>query len=130
MGGTGKVILVVALVGALYLAFGILTQLRREASVCEVPVVVEVLNGCGRAGIAEKVASRLRDLGFDVMYVGNADGFDYGETLVVDRTGDKDKARVVAEALGRAPVIRQVGRTFFVDVTVVVGEDIKTSYGF
>jgi hypothetical protein len=127
MPGILKIILLAAGICAVYLALSGLTQVRREGSICEVPVVVEVLNGCGKSGVAENVAAHLRDLGFDVMYVGNADDFDYGETMVVDRTGDRTKARAVAGALGRATVVCQVSSTFFVDVTVVLGNDIATS---
>jgi hypothetical protein len=126
---TGKVILVIATIAAIYLAISTLTRGSPGESVCEVPAIVEVLNGCGRAGIAEKVASYLRDSGFDVMYVGNADDFRYGETIVVDRVGDRDKARAVADALGRVPVVYQNAGTFFVEVTVVLGSDTATSYG-
>jgi hypothetical protein len=124
MGTGGRVVLILAVVGVIYLAVGLLAHFRWEGSRCELPVVVEVLNGCGRVGIADKVACHLRDLGFDVMHVGNADDFCYPQTMVVDRTGDLAKARAVTDALGRIPVVHQVTSTFFVDVTVVVGEDI------
>jgi predicted GTPase len=130
MAGTARLVLVIAAIGAIYLAVGPLTQFRREGCPCELPAVVEVLNGCGRAGIADKVASHLRDCGFDVMYVDNADDFKYDKTLVVARTGDGDKAHAVAAALGQAPVVHQVSSTFFVDVTVVVGGDVGTLCGF
>ncbi len=112
---------------AIYLALSVMAQFAHHGSVCELPVVVEVLNGCGQSGIAEKVASHLRGCGFDVMYVGNADDFGFTETLVVDRIGDRDKARAVAAALGRAPVVYQMSSAFFVEVTVVLGDDIATS---
>jgi hypothetical protein len=127
---TARVISAIVTIGVVYLAVSVLSQLHQRGTLCELPVAVEVLNGCGRAGIADKVASHLRDLGFDVMGVGNAEDFEYAETLVVDRTGGRDKARAVAEALGQAPVIYQTSITFFVDVTVVLGSDVGTLYGF
>jgi hypothetical protein len=108
---------------ALYLAWAALSHLRVADSACEVPVVVEVLNGCGVHGLAERVGDYLRNQGFDVIFVGNADDFGYVETLVVDRCGDRSKALAVAEALRRDTVIFQVGGAFFVDVSVVVGSD-------
>jgi hypothetical protein len=98
-----------------------------RACVCEVPVVVEVLNGCGVGGIAQDVGEILIDRGFDVMFVSNADDFDYGETLVVDRSGDRSKALAVASALPGSTVIYQVSSSFFVDVTVVIGQDLAAS---
>jgi predicted GTPase len=130
MMGVTRLVLVIVAIGAVYLAVGPLSHRRPGGSLCELPAVVEVLNGCGRPGIAGKVADRLRDRGFDVMYVGNADDFNYPETVVVARTEDPDKAHAVAQALGRAPVVSQVTSTFFVEVTVVVGGDIDTLCGF
>jgi uncharacterized protein YkvS len=101
-------------------------QLTVEPPLCEVPVVVEVQNGCGTPGIAEKVANDLRSEAFDVMLVENADDFDYPETIVVDRSGDRSKAWAVARALEVRDVIThtRTGDDFFVDVTVVIGSDI------
>jgi hypothetical protein len=122
-----KIGLLAAGVVAVYMAVSALGRLRMSGPVCELPVVVEVLNGCGRPGVAERVASHLRDRGFDVMYVGNAEDFDFSETLVVDRTGDRDKAGAVAASLGHTPVVNQVTSAFFVDVTVILGDDISSS---
>ena len=119
-----KAIAVFLGIGVVYLALGIAVELGEDSPTCEVPVIVEVLNGCGIRGIAEDVAQRLRNRGFDVMFVGNADDFGFKETLVVDRSGARDKAFTVAAALGVSGVIRQVRSSFFVDVTVVVGGDM------
>ena len=126
--GTGiKIILLcVVLLGA-YLAWAALSQTGRAGRVCEVPVIVEVLNGCGLPGVAERVAERLRDGGFDVMFIGNADDFDYAGTLVVDRSGDRSKALAVARALGDASVICQMSSAAFVDATVVIGADLAAA---
>ncbi len=128
MPGVTRTVLLAAGIGAIYMALSVVPHLTHRGPVCELPVVIEVLNGCGRPGVAEKVASHLRGCGFDVMYVGNADDFGFTETLVVDRTGDRDKAHAVAAALGRAPVVCQMSSAFFVDVTVVLGDDVTTSY--
>lgn len=127
-GLTKSVFLAVAIVAVL-MVLNVLSQFTRRDSVCELPVVIEVLNGCGRPGVAERVASHLRSRGFDIMCVRNADDFDFVETLVVDRTGDRDKAHAVADALGGAPVVYQVSSAFFVDVTVILGDDVCASSG-
>jgi hypothetical protein len=108
-----------------YLISVALTQLEPANRPCEVTVVVEVLNGCGVHGLADRVGTYLRDRGLDVMYTGNADDFCYDQTLVVNRSGDRSKALVVAEVLGRGMVLDQVSSAFFVDATVIVGSDAQ-----
>ena len=43
----------------------------------------------------EKVAAGLKGEDFDVMFVGNADDFNYKETLIVDRSGACSKALLI-----------------------------------
>jgi hypothetical protein len=109
-----------------YLAWVVASQVGKAGSVCEIPVIVEVLNGCGLPGIAEQVAEFLRGRGFDVMFISNADDFGYVNTLVVDRSGDSSKALAVARAMGVVPVISQVSSATFADATVIIGSDIET----
>ena len=92
----------------------------------EAVIVVEVRNGCGASGLGDRVAAYLKDRGFDVMFVGNADDFDFGETIVVDRSGEWTKAREVARALGGVPVVQQISGGTFVDATVVLGQDFES----
>jgi hypothetical protein len=122
-----KVVFLFILAGAIYIAIS--TGLGREDpdQECEVPVIVEVLNGCGVSGVADRVAARLREEDFDVMFVGNADDFNYEETLIVDRSGACSKAVTVARALGVDNVVQQVRESFFVDVSVVIGSDMAES---
>jgi calcineurin-like phosphoesterase len=89
----------------------------------ESTVVIEVLNGCGRKGIGERATELLTDLGFDVMFLGNADDFQYQETLVLDRVGDRSKAVGITEALGVGSVISQLNSNSYVEATVIVGKD-------
>ena len=86
---------------------------------------IEVLNGCGVAGIAEKVGRHLRDAGFDVMTWKNADSFNYPETIVIDRTGTLENARRVASALGLRTHIQQIVQDPYrlEQVAVIVGKD-------
>lgn len=83
---------------------------------------VEVLNGSGFEGEGGRVATRLREAGFQVVEVRNADRFDYSVTLVVDRTADGKAARDVARALDGARVLRQRAPVDW-EVTVIVGRD-------
>lgn len=94
-------------------------------------VRVEVLNGNGMDGVASHVANVLREKGFEVVAVGNADHFTYSETSVIARTGADSSAAEVAKALGRewhggaqghiaGPIVATDA-----DVTVILGTDFK-----
>jgi len=85
-------------------------------------VRVEVLNGSGQEGVGGKVAAVLRDAGFQVVSVRNADRFDYPRTLVAARGADVGRAQAVAHKLDGSQIIRQRAPVDW-DVTVVVGRD-------
>jgi hypothetical protein len=87
------------------------------------PTRVQVLNGSGEGGIASRVASYLREGGFQVVEVRNADRSDWFASVVVARRPSTETARVVARYLGGPPVIRQAWDSDLADVTVVIGSD-------
>jgi hypothetical protein len=89
------------------------------------PIRIELLNGSGRAGLAGELASYLRDGGFDVLEVSNAERSDYRTTLVVNRTERPEPGTVVAEYLGTRHVIQQISSQEMIDVTVIVGRDAR-----
>ena len=84
---------------------------------------VQVLNGSGEGGVASRVASYLKEGGFHVAEVKNADRFDYFATMVVARRDDPAPAQAVARYLGGPPVIRQAWDSDDAEVTVVIGSD-------
>jgi hypothetical protein len=84
---------------------------------------VAVLNGSGEGGIGSRVASFLRQGGFQVVEVRNADRPDYFATMVVARRADMTSARAVASYLGGPPVIQQTSTSDVSDVMVVLGSD-------
>ena len=86
-------------------------------------VRVQVLNGSGEEGVAGRLASTLREGGFHVVEVRNADRDDYFASLVVARLDDPAGALAVASYLGGPPVIRQAWSSDQADVTVVLGSD-------
>jgi hypothetical protein len=93
------------------------------------PVRVEVLNGSGvpRAGIA--LAELLRDRGFDVVDIRNADRSDYERTVVLDRVGEPGWARAVAERVGAGEPVRQRNEELLLEVTVILGRDLADTQG-
>jgi hypothetical protein len=82
---------------------------------------VEILNGGGHAGAAREATDRLRDLGFDVVFFGNAGSFDRDSSVVLDRTGHLEAARDVADALGIRNVRSEPDSNLYLDVSVVLG---------
>ncbi len=94
----------------------------------DVPYIgrIEVLNGCGTGGSAHLVAEFLRKNNFDVKNIGNADNWNYPETLIISRTGDTTIATQVAHVLhtGNMVMIRNNEETNY-DVTVIVGPDYR-----
>ena len=116
-------IAVVALLGsALYARMAPRFALRthgREARV----IRVQVLNGSGEGGVALKVATYLREGGFHVVEVKNADRSDYFASMVVARRADIGAAQAVSRYLGGPPVVRQAWGSDLADVTVVLGSD-------
>ncbi|RKY60611.1 MAG: hypothetical protein DRP95_04125 [Candidatus Latescibacterota bacterium] len=92
------------------------------------PIRVEVLNGCGKPGLAGRVARFLREQGLDVVNGNgsNASHFNFLESIVVDRCGDPEKARYVARVLGIPNCIQQVYREKYhiEEVTVILGKDV------
>lgn len=87
---------------------------------------VAVLNGCGESQVAGRLTKKLRALGFDVIYEGNAENFNFLQSMVVDRRGDLDKARRVAGVL-TLPHLQQVNEDTFrlEEVAVIIGRDYR-----
>jgi LytR cell envelope-related transcriptional attenuator len=84
---------------------------------------VEVLNAAGNGGWARAATERLRRLGFDVVYYGNAGSFGRDTSVVLARTDDDTQARRVAAALGIGPVRSRPDSARLVDVSVILGAD-------
>lgn len=123
-----SVIKLVLLAGVILVAMLVVNSLffsERAERLNEAVVVVEVRNGCGIRGLGDRVARYLKDEGFDVIFVGNAEDFEFAETMVVDRSGEWAKAREVARALGGIPVVQQIASGTFVDATVILGRDFE-----
>lgn len=86
---------------------------------------IQILNGCGVAGAANKVADFLRARGFDVKNKGNAQTSNYPFTIVASRKKDCSIAEQVARALAtdKVIVLRTADETY--DATVFVGADFS-----
>jgi len=92
-------------------------------------IVVEVLNGSGRRGLARVATRALRNAGFDVVYFGTvADSM--AVTLVLARRGDSSAAVRVARALGTGQARVREDTLLRVDVSVLLGADYRPPPGF
>jgi hypothetical protein len=118
----------------LFMSYSIYLKLSRtEASPAEEEeraaeiVQLEVLNGCGTAGIAEKFTDYLRSRNFDVVSRGNYRSFDIDNSFVIDRTGNTANAHKVADILGidRKNIVQQISSDYFLDVSLVIGRDFN-----
>jgi len=88
-------------------------------------IVIEVLNGCGVPGLAQKFTNYLRADGFDVIYTGNADRMDYPATILIERVDSQDKSAEVNRTLQLPPraVIQKLDLSLQVDLTLILGRD-------
>jgi len=105
-------------------------ELDRGLEEKEEIVRVEVLNGCGRAGIAFQLAQDLRKEGLDVVNIGNARNFKYRKTLVLNKSGKKGLAGKVARAIGCGEPQDRIEKKALVDVTVIIGKDYLSYRNF
>ena len=96
---------------------------RDEAPVPDPTLSIEVLNGCGIPGVADRVAGILRRAGYTVTATGNADHFHYRGDIVVARRVSLERARAVGWWLGGVPVVEQMDPGATADIAVVVGSE-------
>lgn len=86
-------------------------------------VRVEVLNATTTAGLARTATNVLRDRGFDVVDTKNAPRGTPPQSVVIDRVGNLEQARQVADALGISHVETRRDPSLILEVTAVVGSD-------
>ena len=103
-----------------------------EATPAEAPSIpldfqVAVLNGCGASQVAARMTDKARALGLDVIHEGNAPSFGFVESVVIDRSGDLERARHVARLLGISGAIQQLSDDDYrlEAVTIVIGRDYR-----
>lgn len=91
-------------------------------------VLVEVLNGSGRRGLARAATRVLRQAGFDVVYFGTVPQTG-APTQALARRGDSAAAARVARALGASAVRVATDTLLRLDVTVILGDDYRPPPG-
>lgn len=83
---------------------------------------ISVLNGCGKTGIASKVANILKSNGFNVTEIGNADNFEYSTTQIIYKEGNLTKAKEIA-AIIKGTELKQLAGESGPDITIIIGKD-------
>lgn len=84
---------------------------------------VEVLNGGGMPGAAQRVAETLEQYGYEVTVVGNADSFDCASTEVISHNSDAEGVARIASIVNSSTVKYKQEPSAKADVTVIVGRD-------
>lgn len=87
---------------------------------------VKVWNASRKAGLAMAVVRRLRTAGFDVVEWGNYNSRQ-NKSRVIDRSGQFERARSVADSLKLGSVYSDVDPGLRTDVDVVLGEDFGST---
>ncbi|MDR1095805.1 MAG: LCP family protein [Spirochaetaceae bacterium] len=105
-------------------------------------LTVEILNGTSTAGLAGRTAELLRGFGYDVITIGNADNTEYGETLIIDRSGLDESGTQFAEIIrcnnirteapktntGDGIGILESNMSYEADFTLILGWDFNGRY--
>ena len=101
------------------------TQDEAEAARAE-NATITVLNGTRQEGLASETGDRLSAAGLNVVEVGNADRFDYSETVITDHSGNEATARYLAAVLGvpESVIVTTETPSAMYDVEVVLGADL------
>ena len=86
---------------------------------------IEVLNGTGEKGLGRTVARELMKKRIDVLFVDNAESFDYPETVLVVRK-KKPGVESLFEMLGCRRRVEQIKTDSRVDATLIIGEDYRS----
>jgi hypothetical protein len=89
---------------------------------------IEVLNGCGKEGLARDITYYLRQKDIDVVSQGNYVNFNVRKSMIIDRVDDPEKIKMLAKILGISPdqIQVKVEPSLQLDATVVLGKDYES----
>lgn len=93
-------------------------------------ITVEVLNGTKTAGLANRARDLFQSYDLEVMAPNNADNDQYMNTVILDRKGNLDNAKKVADIIRCTRVYSKPDPQMdqAVDVTVILGKDFDGRY--
>jgi hypothetical protein len=110
---------------------------QQQTNTSETPAVmpkkktqVEILNGCGKEGVAKIFQTYLQEQGFDVVntdnYIENGKRrWDVPESMIIDQTGKSGSAKDLARVLGisNQKIIARPTPNAIYDLSVIIGRD-------
>ncbi len=90
-------------------------------------IQVEVLNGCGITGVADKLTDYLRINRIDVVNLGNYRSFEIENSIIISRNNKIINAEKVAALVGldENSIIQQTNSDYMLDVTFILGKDYR-----
>lgn len=88
---------------------------------------INILNGTDQAGLATDTSNILTEAGLTSISIGNADRFDYAQTIIYNYNGKDATARFIAQLLGVPESAIQVTTptSALYDIEIVLGTDFK-----
>jgi len=97
---------------------------------------LQVLNGCGERGLANRLANRIemaveKPLAVRVVDTDNFDNYGVEKTFIISRKSDLTAANIFAEqlGLGEAVTYREIEDNYMdIGATLVLGEDYETVF--
>ena len=89
-------------------------------------IQLNILNACGKAGIASKARNHLRKLGFDVVEIGNYEQ-EVESTFVIDRLGDRTSSYKLCRSIGltESNIKSEIDSSLYLRATLVIGKDFE-----
>jgi len=91
-------------------------------------IQLEVLNGCGRKGVAILYTNFLRSNGYDVIDFKNAENFNFNKTKIVIHKNDaSDFINEIVSILAIEPkqIEYNYDENIFYEMTLIIGNDYK-----
>jgi len=97
----------------------------RQPQIIKENATIEVLNGAGWEDLANDVANKLKKYKLNIINVGSADRYDYYNTIIYDRTGDKKLYTVsfLNNYFQASVVEEKKSQNDQPDITIIVGRD-------
>jgi len=101
-------------------------------------LTVEVLNGTPANGLAGKTADILRNFGYDIISIGNADRNNYESTVIINRAGEESMVNAFADVIRckniRNELVSNMEENstqnfeYKADITLIIGRNFDGRY--
>jgi hypothetical protein len=100
-----------------------------EQVIAEEAATIEVQNGTLVTGLAGRTAEELKEAGFNVVSISNADRSDYVSSIIIDYSGRTSTVHALAQRFNVTPenVRQHTNLESVVDVRLILGRDYAAS---